>query len=128
MTKLLIDECLHPSLVVMARRLGFVADHVAHLGLSGSRDWQLMEIIARQEYTFVTNNRSDFLALYNREALHAGLIVIVPNVRPAGQGELLHAALEYTGRRDLANMVVEVDYRHGTIECRQYHFPSGLRV
>jgi predicted nuclease of predicted toxin-antitoxin system len=78
--KLLIDECLHTSLVTVAHSAGHSADHVSHRGLGGLQDWQLMLIIREQEYTFVTNNRSDFLDLHSREPLHAGVIVIVPSV------------------------------------------------
>jgi hypothetical protein len=59
-----------------------VADHVNYLGLGGLKDWQLMATIRQQEYTFVTNNRSDFLALHGREPLHAGVIIIIPSVTP----------------------------------------------
>jgi hypothetical protein len=70
--KLLIDECLHTSLVEVGHAAGHVAAHVNYLGLGSSKDWQLMATIRAQDYTFVTNNRSDFLALHGRERLHAG--------------------------------------------------------
>jgi predicted nuclease of predicted toxin-antitoxin system len=124
MAKLLIDECLHTSLVDLAHRAGHAADHVTHLGLGGAKDWQLMPVIREREYAFVTNNGSDFMALYGREAVHAGLIVIVPNVPPARQRELLQAALEHAGERDLTNTVIEVDYRAEAVECREYRFPG----
>lgn len=123
MVKLLIDECSHTSLVELGRGAGHVTDHVNYLGLGGSKDWQLLRLIREREYTFVTNNGSDFLALYTHEAVHAGLVVIVPSVRPAQQRELFQAALIQIGRRDLTNTVIEVDYRDGTIECREYRFP-----
>jgi predicted nuclease of predicted toxin-antitoxin system len=125
MTKLLIDGCLHPSLVPMAQNTGVVAVHVSYMGLSGLKDWELMKVIADGEYTFVANNRSDFLALYNREVVHAGLIVITPNVEPAQQGELFQAALEYMGGRDPMNTVIEADYVTEGVKCRQYRFPAG---
>jgi uncharacterized protein (DUF433 family) len=43
--KLLIDECLHTSLVELAHAAGHVADHVNYLGLGSSKDWQLMATI-----------------------------------------------------------------------------------
>jgi predicted nuclease of predicted toxin-antitoxin system len=86
--KLLVDECLHTSLVDVAHSAGHTADHVAHRGLGGLKDWQLMQVIREQEYTFVTNNRADFLALNGKEPLHAGVIVVVPNVIPLKQREL----------------------------------------
>lgn len=86
MAKLLVDECLHLSLVGLARAAGHVADHVNYLGLGGYKDWKVMAFILERDYTFVTNNRSDFLGLYNKESLHAGLIIIVPNVTPPASG------------------------------------------
>jgi predicted nuclease of predicted toxin-antitoxin system len=38
--KLLIDECLHTSLVELAHAAGHVADHVNYLGLGGLKDWE----------------------------------------------------------------------------------------
>jgi predicted nuclease of predicted toxin-antitoxin system len=76
--KILIDERLHTSLVEVAHSVGHAADHVAHRGLGGLKDWQLMQAIREEEYTFVTNNRSDFLALHGKESLHAGVIFLFP--------------------------------------------------
>jgi predicted nuclease of predicted toxin-antitoxin system len=113
--KLLIDECLHTSLVKLA--------HAA--GLGSSKDWQLMATIRAQDYTFVTNNRSDFLALHGQEPLHPGVIVIVPSVIPPRQRELFSAALKHIGARDLTNTVVEVKYAGNRIECSEYALPEA---
>jgi predicted nuclease of predicted toxin-antitoxin system len=123
--KLLIDECLHTSLVELAHAAGHVADNVNYLGLGSSKDWQLMATIRAQDYTFVTNNRSDFLALHGREPLHAGVIIIVPSVTPVRQRELFNAALEHVGTRDLTNTVVEVGYEGNRIECSEYALPEA---
>lgn len=123
--KLLIDECLHTSLVELAHAAGRVADHVNYLGLGSSKDWQLMATIRAQDYTFVTNNRSDFLALHGQERLHAGVIIIVPNVTPVRQRELFSVALEHIGARDLTNTVVEVEYAGNRIVCSEYALPQA---
>lgn len=122
--KLLIDECLHTSLVSVAHS-GHSADHVSHRGLGGLKDWQLMRVIREQEYTFVTNNRSDFLSLHGKEPLHAGVIVIVPNVAPLQQQELFTAALRHIGTRDLTNAVVEVRFVKDEIQCSEYELPHS---
>jgi predicted nuclease of predicted toxin-antitoxin system len=122
--KLLIDECLHTSLLELAHTAGHAADHVNYLALGSSKDWDLMKLIVERDYTFVTNNRLDFLALFRRVPLHAGLVVIVPNVKPALQRELFQAALHFIGNRELVNIVIEVDYRGTEIECRQYSLPN----
>jgi predicted nuclease of predicted toxin-antitoxin system len=124
--KLLIDECLHTSLLNLAHAAGYAAEHVNYLGLGSSKDWELMKLILESDYTFVTNNRVDFLALYRQAPLHAGLIIIVPNVKPILQQELFRAALRAIGSGELVNTVVEVEYsgKEKEIECRQYAPPQ----
>ena len=84
-----------------------------------------MRVIRDQEYTFVTNNRSDFLDLHGKEPLHAGVIVIVPNVVPVQQRELFAAALKHIGTRDLTNTVVEVRFVKDDIQCSEYELPRS---
>jgi predicted nuclease of predicted toxin-antitoxin system len=122
--KLLIDECLHASLLELAYAAGHLADHVNYLGLGSSKDWELMAVVLEQDYTFVTNNRLDFLTLYQQAPLHAGLVIIVPNVTPRLQRELFQAVLSYVGERELVNTVVEIEYYGDKIQCRQYSLPS----
>jgi len=121
--KFLLDECLHTSLVAVAHDAGHVCDHVNFLGLGGNKDWQLMERIRMEDYTLVTNNGTDFMALYAREEVHAGLVIILPNVIPARQRELFRAALSHIGERDLVNAVLEVDFAGAMVTCREYTYP-----
>jgi predicted nuclease of predicted toxin-antitoxin system len=121
--KLLIDECLHTSLVELAHEAGHVADHVNYMGLGSAKDWQLMGTIREHDYTFVTNNRADFLDLHGQESLHAGVIILVPNVRPIQQRQLFSAALKHIGARDLTNTVIEVKYSGKHIVCSEYSLP-----
>jgi predicted nuclease of predicted toxin-antitoxin system len=121
--KFLIDECLHTSLVEVAHTAGHLADHVNYLGLGSSKDWQLMATIRARDYTFVTNNRTDFLVLHGQESLHAGVIIIVPSVTPVRQRELFSAALKHIGAKDLTNTVVEVKYAGTGIVCSEYDLP-----
>ncbi len=96
--RFLIDECLHESLVGVAHRAGFEATHVNHLGLSGEPDWELAERIVKDEFTFVTNNRVDFVRLFGKMELHAGLIIIVPNAVPVLQRALFEGAIQYLAK------------------------------
>lgn len=123
--KVLVDECLHTSLVALAHEAGHICEHVNFLGLAGRKDWQLIATIRRESYTFVTNNRTDFAALYGREELHAGLVIIVPSVTPALQRELFRAVLSHIGSRNLTNAVVEADFTGSTATCREYSYPSS---
>ncbi len=121
----LIDECLHTSLVAAARDRGYGADHVSWLGLSGTADWDLMTIIIGRDLTFVTNNASDFRRLYRSEPIHAGLVIIVPNVRPALQQALFNALLYYLGdSAELVNEAIEVRLEKEDIQIDRYSLPA----
>jgi predicted nuclease of predicted toxin-antitoxin system len=122
--KFLIDECLHTSLVTLAHEAGHACEHVNFIGLGGYKDWQLMAKIRREDYTFVTNNRTDFTTLYTKEQLHSGLVIIRPNVTPSRQRELFRAVLSHIGKRELVNAVLEVDVVGSTATCREYPYPS----
>src|SRR5215469_1906960 len=71
-----------------------------------SKRLELLPVIREKEFTFVTNNGADFLALFGKEPLHPGIIIIVPNVTPVLQRELFKGVLDHIGARDLTNSVV----------------------
>jgi predicted nuclease of predicted toxin-antitoxin system len=123
--RFLIDECLHESLVGLAHAAGFEATHVNHLGLSGRPDSVLAERIVKDEFTFVTNNRVDFIQLFGKMDVHPGLIVLVPNVVPALQRALFRAALQYSTGRDLVNTVIEVSVLGRMVRCVEYELPGN---
>jgi predicted nuclease of predicted toxin-antitoxin system len=122
--RFLIDECLHESLVEVAHGAGFEAIHVNHIGLSGNADWELADRIVKDEYTFVTNNRLDFVRLFGKIQLHAGLIIIVPNAVPNVQQALFRAGLQFVQGKDLINSVIEVSLKVDSVQCVQYDLPS----
>ncbi len=121
--KLLIDECLHTSLVQTAHERQYEAYHVVHLGMSGLKDHELMRVIRARDFTFVTNNAPDFRRLFRTEPIHAGLVIVIPNVQPALQRALLVLVLQYVGDRDLVNRVIEIDLKGDKTEIREYEFP-----
>ncbi len=119
--KFLIDECLHFALAIFAREHGHEAYHVNWLGLAGTADWNLMTHIVDEDFIFVTNNARDFRRLYAREPLHAGLVIIVPQVAPLMQTQLFDAILvELDGNQDLVNEVIEIAFVDGTIAIDRY--------
>ncbi len=122
--RFLIDECLHESLVGVAHGAGFDATHVNHLGLTGKLDWELAERIVKNEFTFVTNNRIDFIRLFGEMELHAGLIVIIPNVVPSVQRALFEAAILYMAGNELINSAIEVSLEGKTVKCVEYEIPT----
>lgn len=119
----LIDECLHTSLVEVAQLHGHEATHVAWRGMAGTQDWNLMAPIREELFTFVTNNAKDFRRLYAQEEVHAGLMIIVPNVPPAEQRVLFDAILADVGEQELLNQVIEISYLAGEAVIERYDLP-----
>lgn len=123
--KFLIDECLHTSLTGVAQARGHDATHVTWLGLRGETDWDLMPRIVAEDFTFVTNNARDFRKLYAKEAIHAGLIIIVPQVIPSRQRELFDALLEAIAADEgLVNEVIEILEDAGGCVLHRYELPD----
>ena len=123
--RFLFDECLHTSLPERCWAAGHEAHHVEHLGLKGTKDPDLMPIILEGSYTFVTNNARDFRRLFLLEELHAGLVVVLPNVPPPEQVELLDAVLvELAANGDLVNQSIQVDFVEDQVRVRRLDMAS----
>jgi predicted nuclease of predicted toxin-antitoxin system len=108
--RFLIDECLSVDLVVVAGQAGHEAQHVAHVGKAGWKDWNVVRYVRDGDFILVTNNASDFRRLYAAQPLHAGLIILIPVIGRALQRKLFRAALDelaITG--EPVNRVLEVD-------------------
>jgi predicted nuclease of predicted toxin-antitoxin system len=78
--RFLIDECLSVQLVAVAGEAGHEAHHVAHVGKAGWKDWNVVHYAREQYFVLVTNNAADFRKLYAAQPLHAGLVILIPNV------------------------------------------------
>ena len=120
----LIDECLSPDLVALAHARGHDASHVIFRGLAGTPDRDLLPVIRHEGFAFVTNNAKDFLRLYARENIHAGLVIIVPGgISAEIQLHLFGRVLDtIESLPDLVNRIVEV-FSDGSVEVRD--FPSS---
>lgn len=95
------------------------------LGLSGETDWDLMPRIVDGDFTFVTNNARDFRKLYAQEELHAGLVIIVPQVVPVRQRELFDVILEeFSGDGEVVNEVIEITIEDGMAILTRYSLPD----
>jgi predicted nuclease of predicted toxin-antitoxin system len=120
----LIDECLHTSLVSVAQEQKHEAHHVVYLGMQGWKDHDVLRRVEERDFTLVTNNAVDFRRLYARVAIHAGLVIVIPNVVPSLQRELLRAVLDHVGDRGLLNTVIEVGIEDGQIAIVEYKLPA----
>jgi predicted nuclease of predicted toxin-antitoxin system len=122
--RFLIDECLSIDLISVASSAGHEAQHVARIGKAGWKDWNVVRYAAGGDFVLVTNNASDFRKLYATTPLHAGLIIIVPNVDRGLQQLLFRAALEViVTPNDLVNRVLEVGIDGEDVTLDLYDLP-----
>jgi len=122
--RFLIDECLSIDLVLIANQAGHEARHVARLGKAGWKDWNVVRHAAEGDFVLVTNNASDFRRLYAAQPLHAGLVIIIPNVNRAVQRQLFQGALdELAIAGEPVNRVLEVDIEGDEVTFKLYDLP-----
>ena len=123
--RFLIDECLHPTLADVAHAAGHEAHHVNFLGLASTKDHDLMPRILEGDFVFVTNNAADFRRLYQAQAIHAGLVIIVPQTSPTQQRALFLAAMEEIGPDNgLINEALEVLIDGDEVIFNRYEWPA----
>jgi hypothetical protein len=104
------------------------AQHVAHIGLQGIKDWRLVPFLIQQDFVLVTRNSGDFRGkdgkpgLLTRNALHPGLICLnAGDMDGKLMGDLFQAGLDYLSAQnivDLMNQVLEVGF----------HSPDSVNV
>jgi predicted nuclease of predicted toxin-antitoxin system len=110
--KFLVDECLSPNLVAIARARGHVeSTHVTWLGLRSRKDWSIVRRAIDDGYVLTTNNTTDFLSLLRRQKVHAGLVCI--NVAHGlmsleAQKRLFALALDHLGGSEPINEMLEI--------------------
>ena len=72
----------------------------------------------------MTNNASDYRRLYAAEPLHAGLVILIPNVGRASQQRLFRGALGHlAGIGEPVNRVLEVGLDGDEVTFELYDLP-----
>ncbi len=122
--RFLVDECLSLDLVRVAAEAGYEAHHLAHVGKAGWKDWNVLRHARDNDFVLVTNNAADFRKLYAEESLHAGLIVLIPNVPTNLQTRLFKRAMEKLAEfGEPINHVLEIDIDGEDVIFDLYEMP-----
>ena len=134
--KLLIDECLSPELVQMARNRGHPESTcVRDRGWSGLNDHQLMRHVGAEDFTLVTHNSFDCRGpiggppggLHAKLPIHAGLICLNAALPMSSDRQRLLFGLaldEIAGRTDIINRALEVtEGEDGQVTVDEYEIP-----
>jgi predicted nuclease of predicted toxin-antitoxin system len=124
--RFLIDECLTVDLVTVAGQSGHEAQHLAHVGRAGWKDWNVVRYARDGDFVLVTNNAGDFRELYATQPLHAGLVILIPVVNRVVQQKLFRAVLdELAIIGEPINHVLEIDLDGDEITFALYDWPSA---
>jgi hypothetical protein len=112
-------------LVSVASEVGHEARHVAHVGKAGWKDWNVVRHAHDGDFVLVTNNASDFRRFYEKQPLHAGLVIIIPNVSRIIQRQLFRGALDASATTGgPVNRVLEVDIEGDEATFNIYDLPQ----
>ena len=85
--------------------------HVNHLGLRTETDWDLLKVIAKQDWVLVTNNAIEFRGRYREIEVHPGVVFLLPAVRRTEQVQLFEAALDrIQSHPDMINRALDVSF------------------
>jgi predicted nuclease of predicted toxin-antitoxin system len=130
LTKFLIDECLSPTLVQLARERGHgESTHVNWLGLRSRKDWSLLRRAVDAGYVLVTNNTTDFTPMVSRETVHPGLVClsIAPGLMSLDvQRRLFALALDRLGEAEPINEVLQITLlADWSVRVDRYDLPPG---
>jgi predicted nuclease of predicted toxin-antitoxin system len=127
--KFLVDECLTPNLVAMARARGHgESTHVTWLGLRSRKDWSIVRRAIDDGYVLVTNNTTDFMSLLRRQKVHAGLVCL--NVAHGlmsldVQLRLFALALDRLGDREPINEMLQITLiEDRSVKIERYDLPQ----
>ena len=129
--KFLIDECLSPDLVAIARDRGSsLSTHVTWLGLRSKKDWTIVRRAVEDGYVLVTNNTTDFTSLVGREDVHAGLVClsVAPGLMSLQvQRVLFEVALDRLAGDEPVNDVIEITLTADRkVRIDRYAWPTDL--
>jgi hypothetical protein len=79
------------------------------------------------DFVLVTNNAGDFRRLYAVQPLHAGLVIVIPNVGRVTQRRLFRGALDALAMLgEPINRVLEVDIDGDEVTFSLYDLPAHM--
>lgn len=115
MSRMLLDECISPQLVPRLWDEGLDVIHVRDRGLLQSTDQGLWRYAIGDDRVVCTVNGKDFKKLAAVTSLHPGVIVIPGGHGPAGQFDLVMAAVNWVTTTNvptgLVNRYIEIGDR-----------------
>jgi predicted nuclease of predicted toxin-antitoxin system len=123
--RFLVDENLSVLLPQTAHLRGYEATHINHYGLRQSKDWDILKIVAEEDWILVTNNAFEFRGRYQKLEVHPGIVFLIPAVPRLQQIELFSAALDVIGQApDMVNAALDVTYAGDRIRVSRYALPK----
>lgn len=122
--RFLVDENLSVLLPEVAHARGYEATHINHYGLRTSKDWDILKVVAEEDWILVTNNAFEFRGRYQKLEMHPGVVFLIPSVPRLQQVELFSAALDAIGKSpEMVNIALDVTLEGDRIRVNRYTLP-----
>ncbi len=122
--RFLVDENLSVLLPEAAHARGYEATHINHYGLRQAKDWDILKVVAEEDWVLVTNNAIEFRGRFQYLEVHPGVVFLIPAVARAQQIELFCAALDVIDQfPDMVNIALDVTYAGDQIRVNRYALP-----
>ncbi len=122
--RFLVDENLSVLLPKTAQARGYEATHINHYGLRQAKDWDILKVVAEEDWVLVTNNAIEFRGRFQNLEVHPGVVFLIPAVARAQQIELFCAALDVIDQfPEMMNIALDVTYAEGQIRVNRYALP-----
>jgi predicted nuclease of predicted toxin-antitoxin system len=122
--RFLVDENLSVLLPEVAHARGYEATHINHYGLHKSKDWDILKVVAEEDWILVTNNAFEFRGRYQRLEIHPGVVFLIPSVHRLQQVELFSAAMDAIGKSpEMVNIALDVTLAGARIRVNRYMLP-----
>jgi predicted nuclease of predicted toxin-antitoxin system len=119
-----VDENLSVLLPEVAHARRYEATHINHYGLRTSKDWDILKVVAEEDWILVTNNAFEFRGRYQKLEMHPGVVFLIPSVPRLQQLELFSAALDAIGKSpEMVNIALDVTLEGDRIRVNRYSLP-----
>jgi predicted nuclease of predicted toxin-antitoxin system len=121
--RFLVDENLSVLLSEVAHERGYEATHINHYWLRKSKDWDILKVVAEEDWILVTNNAFEFRGRHQKLEIHPGVVFLIPNVLRLQQIELFSAALDAIAEFPEVNTALDITYMRDDIQVSRYTLP-----
>jgi predicted nuclease of predicted toxin-antitoxin system len=118
-----VDENISILLPEVAHARGYEAAHINHYGLRKSKDWDILKVVAEEDWILITNNAFEFRGRYQKLEIHPGVSSSSPTCHECSKSSFSAALDAIAEFPDVVNTAIDVAYEADHIRVNRYALP-----